>query len=460
MGLPIYLLSDNFVKTKHITEDMPFQIEEINARELLCPERLDLAAKIAYIEARENGGDMHFAEEAYRKHIEAFSDGYYTEPGDESKNSLDKFLSVFDELIDEFRDRGFDPSKSLIPVGKNNIILDGAHRTACAIFFNKTVSIIRFPQFEVNFNYEYFRSKRLSEEMLRYMAVKYSQYAQKNLYFACFWPVSAESKRPKAIKLISDKYSIVLDSTMVLSKNGLRNFMLQIYQHQDWVGTPENHFSGVMGKVDACFAPGGNIETVMFEGGNLEDVLAVKNQIREMFHIDKHAIHISDSSKETNLIADSLWNENSIHALNYGKPDYYPEIYSKLREKLTPPKAFNRWATLAYYGITEEDGICSECAEYDPFNPRTFFVFDGQKLPALAVVKGILSKSGDRELYTQIANLLQSTGGNTTLRRKMEDVRTTIAWKIQQTILRSKQIGMRITQRIGIYHFLHKLLHR
>ena len=31
----------------------------------------------------------------------------------------DKFFSVFNELIDDFKKNGFDPEKSLIPVGKN-----------------------------------------------------------------------------------------------------------------------------------------------------------------------------------------------------------------------------------------------------------------------------------------------------------------------------------------------------
>ena len=109
MELPIHLLSDNFVKTKHITKETPFFIEEVCGRELLCPARMDLAAKIAYIEARETGADMGFARELYRKHIEAFSEGYFTEPGDENKDSLDKFFTVVDELIDDFKKNGFDP---------------------------------------------------------------------------------------------------------------------------------------------------------------------------------------------------------------------------------------------------------------------------------------------------------------------------------------------------------------
>lgn len=460
MELPIHLLSDNFVNTKHITKDTPFQVEEIRGRELLCPARLDLAAKIAYIEAREKGGDMSFARELYQKHIEAFSEGYYTEPGDENKNSLDKFFSIFDELIDDFKTRGFDAEKSLVPVGRNNIILDGAHRTACAIYFDTTVTVIHFPQFEVSFNYNYFRERRLSEEMLQYMAVKYSEYAEKNLYLACLWPISAVAKRPKAVEVIASQHEIVLDSTVMLQKNGLRNFMLQIYQHQSWIGTVDNHFSGVMGKVEACYEPGKTTQAIMFEGDALESVLVMKEEIRNIFQIDKHAIHISDSNEETNLMARLLFNNNSVHALNHGKPDSFPEMYPRLKEKLIEPAAFNHRATLVYYGIAENNAVSSEFSEYDSTNPRTFFYFDGQKLPSLTTVKVLLSKTEHEELYTRVKKLLQSTGGNVTIKRVTEDMHTKIAWKTQKTILRCKQIGMYITQKIGIYDFLHKIMHR
>lgn len=460
MELPIHLLSDNFVNTKLVTKDMPFQMEKIRGRELLCPERLDLAAKIAYIEARETGSNMAFARELYKKHIEAFSEGEYTEPGDESKNSLDRFFTAFDDLIDDFKINGFDEEKSLIPIGRDNIILDGAHRTACAIYFDKTVSVIRFPQFEVNFNYSYFRGRRLSEEMLQYMAIKYCEYSEHNLYFACLWPISASVKRSKAIEVIASQYAIVLDSMVMLQKNGLRNFMLQIYQHQNWIGTPGNHFSGVMGKVEACFVPGKSTQAILFEGDHLEAVLAMKDLIRGIFQLDKHAIHISDSNDETKLMAELLFNDNSVHALNFGKPDCFPEMYYKLKDKIQDRLYFNHLATLSYYGIEEGKTIRSEIMEYDPANPRTFFAFNGQKLPSLATVKTSLYNSENGKLYVKIKSFMKATDGDNTVKRRIEDMQTRLSWKIQILILRCKQIGMRITQRIGIYDFLHKILHR
>lgn len=459
MELPTHLLSENFVKTRKITPDMPFEIQEVNARTLLCPERIDLAAKIAYIEARENGGDMAFARELYRKHIEAFSEGYFVEPGDASKVSLEAFYSAFDSLIDDFKVNGFDSEKSLIPVGEGNILLDGAHRTACAIYFQKTVTVIRFPAFTASFDYRYFRQRRLSEEMLAYMAVIYSRYAQTQLYMACLWPAAVESRRENAVERIREDHRIVLDKTIMLQKSGLRNFMLQIYQHQGWIGTPETHFPGVMGKVDACFVPGVCTEIVLFEGGTLDEVLAMKDSIRGIFQIGKHAIHISDSNEETRLMAELLLNENSLHALNYGKPDTFPDWFRKFKELRSSVASLNAAATASYYGIQgSEKAVLSENL-VNPFDPRSYFVFDGVKFPALSVIKDSLNGT-DSALSREVNALLRKGGANSVRKRKYEDAKTRFIWSAQKAELCCKQFAMRITQKMGLYEFLHKLHHR
>ncbi len=458
MELPLHLLSDNFIKTKRITQDTPYEIKEIEAKELLCPERLDLAAKIAYIEAREKGGDMSFARELYRKHIEAFSEGYYTEPGDDNKTSLDRFFSVFDELIDDYKENGFDSDKSLVPIGRDNIILDGAHRTACAIYFGGRVAVISLPQFEVNFNYRYFRDRRLSEEMLEYMATLYSRYASKPLYLACLWPVSTAAKRPVATEIIAAQHGIVYDTSVMLKKNGLRNFMVQIYQHQDWIGTPENHFAGVMGKVDACFAPNASTETILFEGGALEEVLQMKDLIQNVFMLDKHAVHISDSNEETKLMASLLFNANSRHALNYGMPDAFPQCYHRIKGLKDTEANLDMPATLAYYGIENVGDVVADGISFDELNPRTYFVFDGLKLPALSLVKKNLS-TGNTNSYRKVIELIKLQEKNAH-KRKVEDFQTTFIWKAQKVKLRCKQIAMKVTQRIGLYEVLHRLHHR
>ena len=302
MGFPYHLLSDNFIKTRGINDSTKYEILEVDPRILLTPERIDLAAKIAYIRAVDTKIDLEFAKELYVKHIEAFSDGYFNEPGDDNKTSIDDFFREFNALIKSIKEEGFDNSKSLIPVGKDNIILDGAHRTACAIYFNKPVQIIKFDDFEFNFNYEYFRGKRLTEELLGYMAIDFARYSNSKLYCACIWPASPVEKRKQVLDLINKNGKIIYERDVQLDFEGLRNLMVQIYGHQEWIGSTDDEFIGVNGKVDPCYVPGVPCKIVLFEGGELEEVLKMKDDIREIFNIGKHALHISDTLEETQLM--------------------------------------------------------------------------------------------------------------------------------------------------------------
>ena len=77
-----------------------------------------------------------FINELYDKHIEAFSAGSYNEPGNDEKNSIKKYIDTFEVLIKNIKKSGIDETISVIPVGKNNEIMDGAHRTAIASYFN------------------------------------------------------------------------------------------------------------------------------------------------------------------------------------------------------------------------------------------------------------------------------------------------------------------------------------
>ena len=455
MSVPLNLLSKNFVKTRNITHDTAYAIERVNAIDLLCPQRIDLTAKIAYIESKVNGADMSFARELYRKHIEAFSEGYFTEPGDENKTNLEAFFSAFDDLIENISKNGFDESLSLIPVGKNNIILDGAHRTACAIYFQKEVTIIRFDDLEVNFDYTYFRKRHLSEEMLEYMAVLYSKYCVKNLYFACIWPVANESLRTDAIDMIRKDHRIVLDTNLILRKNGLRNLMIQIYQHQDWIGSIDNHFQGVMGKVDDCFAPGKRIEAIMFESGELAEIISLKDRIRSLFKIDKHALHISDNSMETNLMASLLLNENSRFALNYGRPDEFTEAFENMNRIKSDSLVLNEAATLAYFGICSRKISVSDNS-VDCYNPRTYYIYDGMKLPIIGiVVKNLDSK--DRMVYTNTMRMARLSKSQFQNNHRFEDYKTSLTWTFRKTVIKFKQLAMRITKRLGVYELLHSL---
>ena len=142
-------LTPYFCETYMIDRHKDYPVEWIDSRTLLVSERLDLAAKVKYIESRESGQVSPFVRDCYVKHIEAFSYGTFKESGNNEKDSIKKYIDSIHHLIDAIKASGFDASKSVIPVGKDNILLDGAHRAAVANYFNKKIPIIRLPDIKV-----------------------------------------------------------------------------------------------------------------------------------------------------------------------------------------------------------------------------------------------------------------------------------------------------------------------
>lgn len=452
MKVPIHLLSENFVISRKITPETQFEIYEIDAAELLCSQRLDLAAKLAYIEAKESGADLSFAKELYKGHIEAFSEGAYTEPGDPEKASLDRFYSVMDDLIESIKTGGFDAGKSLIPVGDGNVILDGAHRTACAIYFKKKVTVIYFPGFSANFDYAYFRERKVREELLRAMAVTYAKYANKELYCACIWPVAPMELRDEALTIIRQQHSIIMESDVRLREQGLRNLMLQIYRQQEWIGDQQSRFSGIKGKTEACYMPEKPTKVVLFEGGMLDEVLRMKERIRTLFQLEKHAIHISDSSEEARLMANLLYYDASRHALNYGEPDCFVELFCLLDCK-KHGVCFSESATLAFYGIEDKGNLTAAQMRLNEFDPRTYFVFNNHKIPALAEAVKATEGSARKE----ILRILRKENPNQVVKRKLEEAYTKIGWSAKRWILRVKQVAAVTASKVGVYEKLHGL---
>jgi hypothetical protein len=115
------LLTEHFCSAYQIDFTKDYKIETIKARDLMVSERIDLIAKYKYIEHKEKGFDMTFVKEVYENHIEAFSLGSFSEPGNNSKDSIEKYLSTFDYLINEIKENGIDQNVSVVPVGANNV---------------------------------------------------------------------------------------------------------------------------------------------------------------------------------------------------------------------------------------------------------------------------------------------------------------------------------------------------
>lgn len=326
------LLSKYFCDTYNIDINKEFKYDEIDANNLIVSDRLDLIAKIKYLEYKNNNYDMSFIKHVYEKQLEAITNGTCIEGGKEEKNGVEKYLEVFESLEQDILNNNFDSSKTVIPVGKNNAIMDGAHRTAICAYHNIPIPVVYIEELEAHNDAIFFEKNLLDEEIIDYLVTEYCK-RKKDIYAVCIWPKADSIElREKAEKIILESAKIVRKKNVSLSEDGLRHFCIQIYNRHEWMGNAASHFIGATGKSSECYKENSSLLLYIIEGVELEQVLKIKNKVRGLFGMGNHSIHITDNEEETLQIANILLNKNSIHLLNYGRPDYYVKLNLLIEE--------------------------------------------------------------------------------------------------------------------------------
>ena len=89
--------------------------------------RFDLMAKYLYLKYN----NTNFYKELYHKHIITFNN-CWEHPG--TKNCIQDFFSEYDKLINNIEKNGYDQNFP-IPIGTNNVIINGAHRLITSYYF-------------------------------------------------------------------------------------------------------------------------------------------------------------------------------------------------------------------------------------------------------------------------------------------------------------------------------------
>jgi hypothetical protein len=327
----------NLLDKCHINFDknLEYEIFDVNAQELLLPERFDLFAILLYIDHKVKGiRDLSFAKEIYKNRTHIMTGFTNSEIGNPYKNNFDDFISTLDNLIETFRISDFDPQKSLIPIDRNNVLLDGAHRVSCAAYFNKKVRVVKFSTLNAPLDTaSFFEKQALHTQYLDAMALEYCRW-RKNTYMAFIWPksFSMPNEKKEADELINRSCTVIYRKKMRLTYTAIRNLMLQIYGHMSWIGTIDNHFSTTYAKADEVWDNNGYVEFVLLESDEYKKVFDLKQQVRAIYKIDLASIHTTDNYRETWQAANLIYNLNSLHHLETGQPDKFAHSF-KLIEK-------------------------------------------------------------------------------------------------------------------------------
>lgn len=304
--------------------------EVVEARTLLGVHRFDFYAILFYIDQKVKGiTDLSFAKEVYKERTRAMTGFKLSEIGNDNKSSFDDFLNVLDHLILDFQNGGYDYEKTLIPVDKKGELIDGAHRISCAAYFNKKIKILRFLEREITpYNYEYLNHELLPKSIGDIMALEALKWHD-NIYALFLWPKAHKKsdRFEEALRIINSETDVLYQVEYKLTFEAIKNLMVQLYGHMDWVGSIDDGYANITGKADEVWDDNGKLRIMLICASNCDEVLALKSKVRDIFGIGLASIHSTDNMRETAMAMNALLNPNSRHHLLNADITRYKDSY-------------------------------------------------------------------------------------------------------------------------------------
>lgn len=393
---------------------------------LINHRRIDVIAKYIYVKYFDKSINTDWASNLYDEHIRVFNG--HDEKDGSGKKGRDSFVISFNKIISSIKDEGFNEEKSMLPVSFKNGLIEGAHRLAASLYYNKTVSTLTFSHEGWLYDYNYFRNKGLSEESLDSIALEYCMLI-KDLKTVMLFP-SAVGKTDEVIPILKEAGEIYYYKELQLKNNGPLYLMMQVYKGEEWLGKWENFFSGAKSKANYCFKTDEPLRFFLFKPFVGVNIIELKEKIRKIYNIAKHSVHINDTHEESIRITSTLLNKNSVHFLNNVKLNTFAKFQSLFDyfDKITSEKGINNEdlcltgsTVLALYGLRDandldyikaeksnltkiNDDIKAHDSElkYYPtnfdnivYNPENHFYFNGVKFASLNIVRLLKENRGE-----------------------------------------------------------------
>lgn len=311
----------NLVDSFYLKEGKKYRIIQLDPTELNLSNRLDIFIKLNAIESIKFNRKNDLSYKLYAQHVVAMTNGKCAEAGNNNKNSINAFYDSFKDTIHSMEEFGFSPEKSLVPVNNSLEPLNGAHRVAAALYFNQKISIVICNDVKVDFGFDFFSNLGFDRYFL-FHCVGLMQVYQSDIITGVVWPSTK----------IDVKYhieNIILTEELKLTDIGIKNFVINTYLHEKWLGTPANNFKGAIGKSSPCSGLN-TLKVFIFKKPIESNIIELKESIRNNFGLGKHSIHICDGIHDSLPLTKFSLNPNISNILNsiekYNYPKYINEI--------------------------------------------------------------------------------------------------------------------------------------
>jgi glycosyltransferase involved in cell wall biosynthesis len=273
-----------------------------NPTDLLNKNRFDITAKTMYARHRDKQASDSWAAKVYDEHIKVW--GNYTEKNP-PKNGIEEFYQSFHDTLDSIKQSGFNEEESFIPVFEDGSPLNGSHRVAACINYNKPVvcKVSNISTGQYDCSQAYFSNKGdivkggLGKKYTDSMTIEYAR-NKSNIYVATLYQHCSRHLNQIFSIFSKNNVNIISSKRHCFSDRGKLNYVISLYGSERWIGNKNNNFPGAHHQARLSFSAGNNVVFLLLEGGSLEDVVRSKEQIRELIGVGKPSIHITDTYNE------------------------------------------------------------------------------------------------------------------------------------------------------------------
>lgn len=282
-------------------------MEKISAQYLLynC-KRFDLIYKLLLLEhINDTKENVDYYTNLYLESIKAFNGFYEDYPRKISKQDFfDSFLKTYDSILTN----GFD-SDSPIPVNRDLLVYDGAHRLAIAAFLGIDVPIVIKDHNDL-FDYKFFEKRGIDKRLADIGSLEFVRHYEKAHIVQVFPMVS--KKMDMYIEDTLEKYGyIYYKKEFYINYNGIVRIKQVNYGKEEWAGNQKNDYQGL--KKHAANCVGINMMRIyVFVCDSIDNAINAKTEIRHRLKVGNYPIHINDNHEEAVRLANLYFNDNGI----------------------------------------------------------------------------------------------------------------------------------------------------
>ena len=395
----------------------------------LTNSRVDIIAKYLYAKYRECNYDTPFALNLYKRHLEVWNG--FDEIDNTNKKTFDSFVHIFHDILDSIKAVGYDNGKSSVPVTEDGRLLNGSHRVASCLLYDKPVlyhTTTDPSEGQVDCSSFYFRALGLDEKYLDAMAVEYSKLKKNAFIISLFPSAMAMEKMGDIQRILTSETDVIHIKDIFHANAGPLNIVRQLYLGESWGGGWENNFSGIIDKARLCFTNSAPMRVFLVELNDVDHAKKLKGVIRDLYQLENHSCHINDTHDETVRLSRVFFNDNSIHYMNSASLVYYPKFYEMLdyykrfidHHSLDSDEfCVTASSILSLYGLREGQDLDylhgekmidghpeihshnNEIYNYTTskddilYNPENHFYFDGIKFASLNIIKQLKEKRSE-----------------------------------------------------------------